>query len=136
MENHHQLLNISYQRAISPDPELFFKYYYDKFFNADPQIAALFSNTDMERRTKILMESMTHIISFVATNESNEEINRIAISHGKDNLNIPTKFYDVWLECLIDTVREHDPEFNSQVETAWRVIMSPGLEYMKSFCRV
>lgn len=136
MENYHKLLNISYQRAISPDPDLFFKHYNDKFINADPQIAVLFSNTGMEQRAKILMESMTHIISFVTSNEASEEINRIAISHGKDDLNITTEFYDIWLECLIDTVRELDPEFNSQVEKAWRAIMSPGLEYMKSFCSV
>lgn len=134
MENYHRLFNMSYQRAISPDFEGFFSHFYNKFINTDPQIAVLFSNTDMDRQAKILMESMTYMTSFAVTMEANAEINPIAISHGKDNMNIPTEFYDIWLECLISTVKEYDPEFNLQVETAWRVIMSPGLEYMKSFC--
>ncbi len=134
MENYRRSLNLSYQRAISPDFEGFFKHFYNKLINTDPQIAALFSNTDMDRQVKMLMQSMTHITSFAATMESNAEINKIATIHGKDKLNLPTEMYDTWLECLIDTVKEHDPEFNSQVETAWRIIMSPGLEYMKSFC--
>jgi len=78
---------------------------------------------------------MTHITSFEATMEANEEINKMAIFHGKDNLNISAKFFDVWLECLVDTVVDYDQEFDTQVERAWRVIMSPGLEYMISFCR-
>lgn len=88
----------------------------------------------MEQQIKMLMQSITHITSYAATMEDNIEINQIAKSHGKDKLNIPAEFYDLWLECLVDTAREHDPEFNPQVETAWRMVMSPGLEYMKSFC--
>jgi len=134
MENYHRLFNMSYQRAISPDFEGFFSHFYDKFVNADPKIAAFFSNTDMDRQVRMLMQSMTYITSFAATMEANEEINQIALKHGQNNLDIPAEIYDVWLECLVDTAREHDPEFNPQVETAWRVVMSPGIEYMKSFC--
>ena len=135
MKDYRRLFDMSYQRAISPNYEIFFKHFYDKLISSDANIAVLFSNTDMDRQFKMLMQSMTHIISFAATMESNEEINRIAELHGKDNLKISTEIYDLWLECLIDTVREHDPEFDHQIETAWRVTMSPGLEYMKSFCK-
>jgi hemoglobin-like flavoprotein len=134
MKNYRRLLDMSYQRAISPDFELFFKRFYDNLINTDPQIAALFSNTDMDRQVKMLMQSMTLIISFAATMEADGEIYQLAIMHGKDKLNVPAEMYDIWLECLVDTVKECDPEFNSQVETAWRVVMSPGLEYMKSYC--
>jgi hemoglobin-like flavoprotein len=134
MENYRKLFNISYQRTISPDFETFFKNFYDKLINTDPKIFALFSNTDMEQQVKMLMQSMTHITSYAATMEANEEINQIAKNHGKYKLNIPAETYDLWLECLVDTAREYDPEFNSHVETAWREVMSPGLKYMKSFC--
>jgi len=112
----------------------FFKRFYDKFINTDPQIAVLFSNTDMDRQVKMLMQSMTIIISFAATMEADGKIYQLAMIHGKDKLNLSAEMYDNWLECLVDTVKEHDPEFDSQVETAWRVVMSPGLEYMKSYC--
>ena len=125
---------MSYQRAISPNYEIFFRHFYDKLIGSEPNIAVLFSNTDMERQFKMLMQSMTHITSYASTLEANEEINRLAKLHGKDNLKITTDIYDLWLDCLIETVREYDPEYNHNVETAWIAIMSPGLKYMKSFC--
>ena len=134
MNDYRRLFNLSYQRAISPNYEIFFKRFYDKLIGSDPDIEALFSDTDMERQFRMLMQSMTHITSFAATLEADEEIDRIAKLHGKDNLKISTEIFDLWLDCLIDTVREHDPEYNHHVETAWKEIMSPGLEYMKSFC--
>ena len=133
MVRYRKLLNISYQRAVSPDSEAFFKRFYKKL-NKDPQIAALFSNTDMDRQIKILMQSMTLVTSFAATMKTSKEMNKIAKIHGKDKMNLPAEMYDIWLDCLVDTVKERDPEFNSQIETAWRVVMAPGIAHMKSFC--
>ena len=133
MVRYRKLLNISYQRAVSPDSEGFFKRFYEKL-NKDPQIAALFSKIDMDRQIKMLMQSMTLVTSFAATMETSEEMNHIAKIHGKNKLNLPANMYDIWVDCLVDTVKEYDPEFNSQIETAWRVVMAPGIAHMKSFC--
>ncbi len=134
MKKYRDLLNISYQRAIAPDYHGFFKRFYQIFIDADSQIAEIFNETDMERQIKVLMQSMTHIISFANTLEVNENMENLALLHGRDNLSIPKELYDTWLDSLIKTVSERDPEFNVQVETAWRVVMAPGVEYMKSFC--
>ncbi len=134
MTDSRRLLNMSYQRAISPNYESFFNRFYDNLISSNPEIAGLFSNTDMDRQYKMLMQSMTYITSFTEENESKEELSRIAEFHSKDNLSLSTDMYGLWLESLIKTVKEYDPEFNSQVEAAWRKIMLPGLEHMKSFC--
>ena len=58
----------------------------------------------------------------------------LALLDGRDRLDIPKEFYDIWLESLIQTVAERDPEFDVKVDTTWRVVMAPGIEYKKSFC--
>ena len=88
----------------------------------------------MDRLIKMCMQSMTLITSFAATMKTSKEFNKVAKAHGKHKLNLPADMYDKWLDCLVDTVKEYDPDFNSQTETAWRVVMAPGIAHMKSFC--
>lgn len=134
MDKYRKLLNISYQRSISPDYYGFFERFYQNFYAADPCVARLFKKTDMDGQYRMLMQSMTHIITFSTKLESSEEMDNVAMIHGKDKLDIPVELFDIWLECLIDTVRERDLVFNTQTEIAWRVVMAAGIAYMKSFC--
>lgn len=46
-------------------------------------------------------------------------------------LDIHPELYDLWLECLIETVAEFDDGFRDEVELAWRLVLSPGIVYMK-----
>jgi hemoglobin-like flavoprotein len=133
MKKYKDILNISYQRAVAPDYDGFFNRFYEILITADQQIAKLFKNTDMDRQSELLKQSMSYIISFASTLEVEEDMVNLALLHGRDNLNIPKAFYDTWLDSLIKTVSERDPKFDAQIETAWRVVMAPGLEYMKSF---
>ena len=134
MKNYHNLFNNSYQRTISPDYHGFFKRFYELLVQSDPSIKKLFQHTDMERQTTMLMESMTYITSFGHELKPSKEIEYVALLHGKEKLNIPASYYDIWLDCLLRTVAERDPEYNTHVDTAWRVIMAAGIAYMKSFC--
>ena len=54
----------------------------------------------------------------------------IARRHDRHHLNIEPKFYALWLEALIDTVHECDPQFDDEVESAWRAVMRYGIDYM------
>ena len=82
----------------------------------------------------MLEQSITHMTSFAHKLKPSEEMEKIAILHGKDRLNIPIKYYDIWLHSILQTVSERDPEFNVHINTAWRVTLAPGIEYMKSYC--
>ena len=135
MEKYRKLFSNSYQRVIAPDYHGFFEHFYEILVHSDPLIKNLFINTDMKRQVSMLEQSMSHITSFSATLEASEEMSEIAILHGKSRLNIPSIYYDIWLDCLILTVSERDTGYNVHVDTAWRVVMSPGIEYMKSFCK-
>ena len=135
MDKAHNLLNISYQRTISPDYQRFFERFYQIFTASEPEVLKLFASTDMQRQYQMLMESMTHLISFASEQAPSEEMKVMAVIHGQARLDIPAEFYDIWLNSLIETIQEFDPKFNSHVEKAWRKVLTPGIDYMKSFCK-
>ena len=56
----------------------------------------------------------------------------IAKRHDRHHLNIEPELYELWLEALIDTVRECDPEFDATVEKTWRSVLRYGIDYMVS----
>jgi hemoglobin-like flavoprotein len=128
------LFNLSYQRAVVPDFYGFFDEFYEKLSGSQPQIAALFARTDMDRQAKMLMQSITHVTAFSATLEPTEELNFIANLHGRGKLDLPAAYYDQWMYCLMETVQARDPKYDENVNRAWRTVMAPGIEYMKSFC--
>ena len=41
------------------------------------------------------------------------------------------ELYEAWLDSLIATARESDPDFDDELELAWRVVLAPGIAYMK-----
>jgi hemoglobin-like flavoprotein len=64
--------------------------------------------------------------------EGNVHLERIAARHSRKGLDIGPHLYDQWLECLIQAVRECDPEFCDETEQAWRRVMRVGIEFLKS----
>ena len=134
MKAYRKLFNNSFERAIVPDSDKFYSRFYEILIAADPQIAELFIKIDIDRQIVMLKQSMTLVMSFSATLKPSSEIKKIAKLHGKGKLDIPANYYDIWLDCMIKTVEEFDPKFDVNIETSWRVLMAPGVSYMKSFC--
>lgn len=132
MKPYRKLFNNSFQRVIVPNPNGFYSRFYQLLVSADPRIKELFVATDMNRQIEILTQSMTYMMSFSATLESNDEIEKIAELHNKDNLDIHPEYYDIWFDCMLQAVKEFDSKYDEHIETSWRVMMAPGLEYMKS----
>ncbi len=86
----------------------------------------------MATQKLMLQESLAHMENFFATKgEADGPIEKVSRIHSKAEKNIKPHLYDLWLECLIDTVRDYDSEFNQDVELAWRMVMASGITFMK-----
>ena len=85
----------------------------------------------MARQQKMLEESLSYMEDFSITRKAKERLRRIALRHNRTNLDIDPALYEIWLDCVVETVGEFDLEFNDEVELAWRVVLSPGITYMK-----
>lgn len=109
--------------------------FYERFIAASPEIRAKFEGTDMTRQVRMLEDSLFVVANAVLGEEGSPargDLPRIAARHSRTDLDIRPELYDVFLECLIETVRRHDDQFSPAVEAAWRETMGSGIAYMRA----
>jgi len=128
-----EIFDTSYKRVISDSKNgvSFFDAFYAEFLDIDEEIAKRFANTDMTVQQSMLKKSFYSLFAFYASGQADDAIRSIAERHNHKNLDIKPEFYDQWLECLILTLRQYDDGFSDDVELAWRLVMTPGITYMK-----
>ena len=56
----------------------------------------------------------------------------VAERHSSRQLGIGAELYDLWLDSLLATVREFDPQFGPAVEQAWEDTMAIGIRFLCS----
>ena len=61
------------------------------------------------------------------------DLPRIAARHGRQQLDIRPGLFDLWTSCLMSAVRQHDPDFDDDVERAWRETLAFGVRYMRDY---
>ena len=128
-----ELFDASYERVLQPRPGVpdFFEAFYRRFLMASPEVRALFRNTDMAVQRSMLKKSFFSLVAFYASGNVDDVLHRIACLHSARHLSIKPHLYDLWLDCLTDTVRAYDWECSDDIELAWRLVLSPGITYMK-----
>ncbi len=109
----------------------FLEAFYETFLSKSDEIAAKFASTDMQQQKEMLYQSLHHMLDFSVQRKASEELRRIAERHSKSQIDVEPHLYDAWLESLIDAARLFDVRFTEEVELAWRVVLAPGIAYMK-----
>jgi hemoglobin-like flavoprotein len=111
----------------------FLERFYELFVGASPEVRAKFARTDFRVQRRVLKISL-YMLMLAAEGRptGRAHLEDIARRHSRAGLDIRPELYDLWLECLVAAVREHDPRFDADVERAWRAVLAPGIEVMKS----
>jgi hemoglobin-like flavoprotein len=126
-----QTYNDSFEYCLSR--EAFLPRFYDRFMGSSAEVRELFRNTDFQRQNRILKKSLYVLtMASVGTDEAREELLRLGRSHGREGMNVPPYLYDLWLDCLIETVREFHTEWHPDIERSWREMLSPHIAVLKS----
>ncbi|EAT3906323.1 globin [Salmonella enterica] len=50
---------------------------------------------------------------------------------GDEGLRLPPRFFALWREAMLRTVRASDPLCDEEILTAWAMAIAPGLEYVR-----
>ena len=109
----------------------------DRFYSvmaaSNEEVASKFESTNFARQA-ILLKASLYMMMLVAWErpEGHAHLERVAERHNRKELDIRPGLYDVWLDCLIATVKEFDSDFDPNVERAWRQVLAHGIEFMKS----
>lgn len=123
----------SYRRAIgdqSYSPE-FIGRFYDIFLSHSDEIEQMFRHTSMSAQKTMLHDSLQQLVEYFSSHKTTSQMKKIAQVHSRGGHDVPEELYEVWLDSLIQAVREFDEEFSDEVELAWRLVLSPGITYMK-----
>ena len=107
--------------------------FYERFVGSSDEVREKFRNTDMKRQAQVVADSLYVVANAVQGEEGSlarREFPRIAERHSRRERDIRPGLYDLWIDCLVETARAHDPQFDPGVEHAWRDVLLFGAEYM------
>ncbi len=121
----------SYDRCCAA--EHFFEDFYRNFFARCPRAKPMFAHTDFERQNNLLRHAFGLLLIFPNQPEREPTIlARVAERHSRRELGVDPSMYQPFIDALIDTVRDCDPQFTAAVESAWRRTVERGVAYMQS----
>jgi hemoglobin-like flavoprotein len=125
-----ELFDQSLQRC-NANPK-FLDRFYERFLDSSPKVRQKFANTDFVRQKRVLRASFYLILLAAEDEEKGSEryLKELAVRHSSENLDIGSELYDLWLDSLLETVRECDSAFDSKVEEAWERMMGVGIGYL------
>jgi len=128
---HTEIFHASLGRCqAAPD---FYAHFYDNFLRSNKEIRIKFEGVDMDRQIRMLSASMQMVM--LASQPGLDPalyLKRVAKRHSRHDLDIPAHLYDIWLEKLLQTVKEIDPKYDASVREAWVQVMAVGIQYMRS----
>ena len=85
----------------------------------------------MDEQVRMLQKGMYQLISFYLVKADSSSLKSIAISHNRSHYDIAPELYDLWLDALLETLKELDPEYTKELRLAWQIVMTPGILYLK-----
>lgn len=112
--------------------EAFFNTFYSKFLNSNPAIAQMFKHTKFDKQITMLKNAISMAILFAEKQDdlARDVLTKFRRSHSRARINVKPEYYEFWLNSLVDTLRECDPQFSVQLEADWRDMLQVTIDYM------
>lgn len=110
----------------------FLDHFYELFMASSQDIREKFEQTDFERQKKVLSDSLFLMLAAAGTTQgfAHVQLVKLATRHSREQLDIKPEWYVVWLDSLMKTVADHDPEYSEEVGAAWRESLKGSIEVL------
>jgi hemoglobin-like flavoprotein len=106
--------------------------FYELLLHADPRIAALFQRTDFAKQKELFLHGLLSLLDYAEGTASGQmAMKRLGELHSRRRMNIAPDMFIIWVDCLIKTLAELDPQFSPQLEAEWRDAVGKGIDAMK-----
>lgn len=127
-----ELYNDSFERCVAQPG--FLERLYELFLNSSPEVAEKFKNTDLKKQFIVVKKSLyTLTMAATETDVTRAELHRLGNTHGREGMKIASHLYDLWLQCLLQSVREFDHGWTPDIEASWRRMLEPHIAVLKRF---
>jgi hemoglobin-like flavoprotein len=104
--------------------------FYERFLASSPKVREKFKDTDFVRQKRALRTSLHVILLAAQDGNPDRYLKEVAERHGVRQLNVGAELYDLWLDSLLETVEECDPEYTPEVRHAWEEVLMVGIHYL------
>ncbi len=129
------LIKLSYGRClVSGGKKKFFDRFYDLFLASHPQISEKFTSTDLAKQQEALQYAISMAILYAEKKDTiaGQILANVRRTHSPRYMDIRREHYVLWEQCLLQTIREYDAEFDDKVEQNWRELTQQIITYMLS----
>lgn len=114
----------------------FWDRFYGNFLATSPEIAEMFRNTDMAKQKQLLNGSLNFVLLYAKHPDQQfvrAKLEQVGQIHDRDHVNVRPDLYPLWVNSLLQTVKEIEgPQFDAALEQAWRSVLQPAIEILKS----
>ncbi len=115
---------------VGLDPE-FLEKFYETFLLSHVSISNLLSPHDREKRKALMLTEIVALLQFWRREENGKLVlNFIGSNHAW--LGMEPSMYQYWSESLINTLKQFDPKWSSELEQIWTHSLRSGLEYLST----
>jgi hemoglobin-like flavoprotein len=104
--------------------------FYARFMASSAAVAAIFAGVDVGKLKRKLRASL-HVMTLAADDAPGTDLYLDYLGAVHTQLDIRPEMYDAWLDALVGTVAECDPEFCGAIERAWRSVIGAGVARIK-----
>ncbi|HCV79220.1 globin domain-containing protein [Pseudomonas oryzihabitans] len=125
-----QNVMLSYGRCCASPA--FFDDFYQRFLASSPRVREKFVHTDMAAQKLLLRQGIMNLV-LVARGMPATKLRQLGESHCRARLDIGPELYDLWVDCLLATLAEHDPDFSPALRQEWRDVLEAGIAVMRSY---
>lgn len=123
-----QNVMLSYGRCCASPT--FFDDFYQRFLASSPQVRKKFAHTDMAAQQRLLRHGILNLV-MVARGLPATRLRQLGESHSRARLDIGPELYASWVDCLLATLAQHDPDFDEALREEWRDVLEAGIAVMR-----
>lgn len=134
MVDYEDVFHLSYWRATQRTLEgvPFLNAFYSNFLATSPEVSEKFSETNFDTLMRMLSISLVHVAQYSSARRPDALLKVLAERHSQKDLDIRPDLYGHWMEASLETVKTYDPQYEDVTGEAWRRVLGPGVNYMKS----
>jgi len=109
----------------------FFDDFYAAFLASSPAVREKFVRTDMTAQKQLLRAGILNLVLF-ARGMPDTKLRALGESHSRARLDIRPELYDLWIDALLKTIRQHDGELQQQDLKTWHMVLNKGIDVIKA----
>ncbi|MHA0982086.1 globin [Kosakonia cowanii] len=132
MKFYRDLFEASLSRVFPDDEKrAFFNAFYTTFMHMSPETEQHFARLENEEGQQLVYKSFFAMLAVDGALFVPDFLERLAREQSTDGLRLPPRFFALWREAMLITVRQRDPQCDEETLTAWAMAIAPGLEYLR-----